>query len=118
MNNSRFNYVPMGVDLPRSTFQLTHKHLTTFSAGKLYPMFNFHVLPGDTISIDTSFLSRMLTPIHPVMDDAYIDFYYFFVPYRLCWEHWKEFMVSLLLILIFLRISILFLVLLLRNLKV
>lgn len=89
---SSFNLAPTAVDIHRSSFDIQHRHLTTFSAGKLYPIFNFHVLPGDTVSLDFAFLSRMLTPIHPVMDSAYIDFTFFFVPYRLCWEHWKEFM--------------------------
>ena len=35
---------------------------------------------------------RMATPIFPVMDNAFCDFYFFFVPNRLLWEHWKEFM--------------------------
>ena len=40
----------------------------------------------------TSALVRMTTPINPVMDNAWMDTYYFFVPRRLTWEHWPEFM--------------------------
>nr|WNN13128.1 MAG: major capsid protein [Gokushovirinae sp.] len=34
----------------------------------------------------------MSTPIFPVMDNCYLDYYYFFCPDRILWEHWKEFM--------------------------
>lgn len=50
------------------------------------------MLPGDTFSMDTSFMCRMTTPIFPVMDDCFLDYYYFFVPNRLLWKHWQEFM--------------------------
>lgn len=64
----------------------------TFDAGKLIPYYVDEVLPGDTFSVDTAGLVRMTTPIFPVMDNAYLDVYYFFVPNRIVWEHWKEFM--------------------------
>lgn len=90
--NSRFAYVQSDLGMKRSRFDRPHTHKTTLSAGKLYPLLVDEVLPGDTYSVDTSALVRMSTPIHPVMDDCFLDIYYFFVPARITWEHWKEFM--------------------------
>lgn len=69
-----------------------HSHKTTMNASKLVPFYLDEMLPGDTFSMDTSIFCRMSTPIHPVMDNAYMDYYYFFVPNRLIWKHWREFM--------------------------
>ena len=90
--NSKFAMNPATVDIDRSTFNQRWTHLTTANAGKLIPVSVLEVLPGDTFSMDTSVLARMATPIFPVMDDAYIDIYHFFVPNRLVWEHWKNLM--------------------------
>lgn len=87
---SRFSHLP-NVDIQRSKFFRPHQHKTTFNAGELIPIFVDEVLPGDTFTLDTSTLIRMTTPIFPTMDNAYLDMYYFFVPNRLVWDHWKEF---------------------------
>ena len=79
-------------EIPRSSFRMQKGYKTTFDAGKLIPFYVDEVLPGDTFSVDTAGLVRMTTPIFPVMDNAYLDVYYFFVPNRIVWEHWKEFM--------------------------
>lgn len=55
------------------------------------PCYFREVLPGDSFDLKTNFVVRMSTPIHPVYGDAFIDFAYFFVPYRLLWDHWEEF---------------------------
>ena len=80
------------IDIKRSTFDLSFDHKTTFNTGELVPILVQEVLPGDTFKLDTNFICRMQTPIKPVMDDAMIDIYYFFVPNRLTWDHWQEFM--------------------------
>lgn len=81
-----------GVEIKRSTFDMSFDHKTTFNTGELVPILVQEILPGDTFKIETNFICRMQTPIKPVMDDAYIDIYYFFVPNRLTWDHWQEFM--------------------------
>lgn len=88
---SRFSINPTNLDMSRSKFDRSCQHKTTFNAGELIPIFVDEVLPGDTFSMSTSFVIRMSTPIHPVMDNLYLDLYYFFVPARLVWEHWEEF---------------------------
>ena len=89
---SRFAYVSADLDIKRSQFSRNQDHKTTLSAGYLYPLFVDEVLPGDTYTVDLASLIRMSTPIHPVMDNCFLDTYWFFVPNRIVWDHWKEFM--------------------------
>ena len=88
---SRFATNP-SIDIKRSTFFQKYGIKTSFNAGKLIPLDWQEVLPGDTFSVDMACVVRMSTPIHPIMDDIWLDTYFFFVPARLCWSHWKEFM--------------------------
>ena len=90
-NEAHFNQIPQ-THISRSRFKRDQNVKFTFDAGKLIPFYVDEVLPGDTFSVDTAGLVRMTTPIFPVMDNAYLDVYYFFVPNRIVWEHWKEFM--------------------------
>lgn len=76
----------------RSKIDVSHSVKTTFNAGQLIPFDCMEVLPGDTFNVETNMLARLQTLITPLMDDLYLDVYYFFVPNRLIWEHWKEFM--------------------------
>ena len=89
--NSRFSYNP-GTRAPRSRFDLSHSVKTSFDNGQLIPFYCKEVLPADTFEIETNILVRMQTLITPIMDDVYLDVFYFFIPNRLVWEHWKEFM--------------------------
>lgn len=79
-------------NVQRSKFDLSHDVKTTFNVGELVPFDVIEVLPGDTFNIQTNTLARLQTLITPLMDDLYLDYFYFFVPNRLVWEHWKEFM--------------------------
>lgn len=76
----------------RTRFNRDQTILTTFDAGKLIPFYVDEVLPGDTFSVDTAAIIRMTTPKYPVMDDSFIDFYYFFCPDRILWDSFKHFM--------------------------
>lgn len=76
----------------RTRFNRDQTILTTFDAGKLIPFYVDEVLPGDTFSVDTAAIIRMSTPKYPVMDDSFIDFYYFFCPNRILWDNFKHFM--------------------------
>lgn len=80
-----------GLTIKRSTFSGQPHVRTTFNAGKLVPLGHpFEVLPGDTIRMDCSALVRMITPYAPVMDDAYLDVYFFWTPLRQLWCHFEE----------------------------
>lgn len=86
-----FSMVPRA-DIPRSTFNIEHSHKTTFDAGFLIPVYVDEVLPGDTMSLNATMFCRMSTPIFPVMDNLYLDSFFFFVPARLVWTNWLRFM--------------------------
>lgn len=88
---NRFAEAPTDVKIGRSRFNRTQTTKTSFDAGKVIPFYVDEVLPGDTFDIQTSIVARMSTLLKPVMDDCYLDYYYFFVPTRLVWDHWKEF---------------------------
>lgn len=76
----------------RTRFNRDQTILTTFDAGKLIPFYVDEVLPGDTFGVDTAAIIRMTTPKYPVMDDSFIDFYYFYCPNRILWDSFKHFM--------------------------
>ena len=88
--NSHFSKNPQ-VDIQRSRFDRSSSVKLSFNVGDLIPFYVDEVLPGDTFSIDTSKLVRMQTLVTPVMDNIYLDTYYFFVPNRLLWDHWQNF---------------------------
>lgn len=91
--NSEYNFAQNPqVGVSRSRFQRNSDNKTTFNTGDLIPIYLDEVLPGDTHQVDVACVMRMATPIFPVMDNAFCDFYFFFVPNRLVWEHWKDFM--------------------------
>lgn len=86
-----FNQVPR-LDITRSRFKRRQDVKLTMNAGQLIPFYVDEVLPGDTFSIDQAAIIRMTTPIFPVMDNCYMDIYYFFTPNRILWTNWKRFM--------------------------
>lgn len=88
--NSHFSKNPQ-VDIQRSRFDRSSSVKLSFNFSDLVPFFVDEVLPGDTFTIDTSKLVRMQTLVTPVMDNMYLDTYYFFVPNRLIWDHWQNF---------------------------
>ena len=91
-NNERhFNQIPE-MKASRTRFNRDQTILTTFDSGKLIPFYVDEVLPGDTFNVNTAAIIRMSTPKYPVMDDAFIDFYYFYCPNRILWDNFKQFM--------------------------
>lgn len=87
---SHFSLLPK-VGISRSRFDRSASYKTSFNVGQVIPFFLDEVLPGDTFDVTTSKVVRLQTLITPMMDNLYLDFYYFFVPNRLVWEHWKQF---------------------------
>ena len=88
---SHFSQLP-SVDIERSIFDHSHTHKTSWNIGELIPFYVDEVLPGDTWKVDTSFVARLQTLLTPIMDNVYLDYYYFFVRSQNTWSHWKEFM--------------------------
>ena len=87
----KFSEVPHA-DIQRSTFDRTHGLKTTFNAGQLIPVYVDEALPGDTFSCNMTAFSRLATPIHPTMDNAFMDSHFFAIPVRLVWDDFEEFM--------------------------
>jgi hypothetical protein len=88
---TRFALNPTNLDISRSKFNRNHSLKTSFNVGDVVPFYVDEVLPGDTFQLKTSLVARMQTLITPMMDNIYLDTYFFFVPNRLTWNHWKEF---------------------------
>ena len=86
----RFSDAP-AMYMRRTKFDRSHVYKTTFDSGKLIPVFVDEVLPGDTSKLSVRYFSRLATPIKPVMDNIYLDWFFFFVPNRLVWDHWQNF---------------------------
>lgn len=86
----QFSQVPKA-DIPRSTFDRSHGHKTTFDAGFLIPFLVDEALPGDTFSCRATALARLATPIVPIMDNMFLETQFFSVPIRLIWDNWQRF---------------------------
>lgn len=86
----QFSMIPK-VDVPRSSFDRSCGYKTTFNSGYLVPFFVDEVLPGDTFKVDATMFTRMTTPIVPIMDNIFLDTFFFFVPNRLLWDNWQKF---------------------------
>ena len=89
---SHFSVAPASLDMGRSKFDRSSSVKTSFNVGQLIPFYIDEVLPGDTFAVDTSKVVRLQTLLTPMMDNLYLDTYFFFVPNRLVWQHWKQFM--------------------------
>ena len=91
-SKSHFSATDNRINIGRSRFDRSSWWKGTMNTGDLVPFYVDEVLPGDTFDMKTSVLCRMSTPIFPVMDNAYLDTYFFFTPSRLVWDHFKQFM--------------------------
>lgn len=93
MNRNTFSFGenPISLDISRSRFNRDSSVKFSFNVGELVPFYVDEVLPGDTMEVNTSKVIRLQTLLTPMMDNMYLDTYYFFVPNRLVWDHWKEF---------------------------
>jgi len=87
----RFSQVP-GPQIERSVLQRNCGHKLTMDAGVLVPIFVDEVLPGDTLSLKATLFGRIATLLHPIMDNMYLDTFFFAVPNRIVWENWEKFM--------------------------
>ena len=95
MNVNRANHFSRaGVSTRKrlTKFEMPHGLHTTFDSGKLIPIYCQEVLPNDVKKLKWSGVTRLLTPKFPTMDNAKLDTFFFFVPNRLVWDHWKEFL--------------------------
>ncbi len=90
--NNTTQYDLPTASIKRSRFERNSEHKTTFNVGEIVPFYGDPVYPGDTFDINQSTVIRTTTPLRPVMDNMYADIYYFFVPNRIIWDKWENFM--------------------------
>ncbi len=86
----RFDSTPKA-NIPRSSFDRSHGYKTTFNAGLLIPFYADEALPGDTFNLKVTAFARLATPIKPIMDNLYMETFFFSVPVRQIWENWEKF---------------------------
>lgn len=86
-----FAQVPRA-DIPRSTFDRSHGLKTAFDADYIVPIFVDDVIPGDTANLQMSGFARLATPQYPIMDNMFMETFFFFVPNRLVWTNFKKMM--------------------------
>jgi len=86
----QFSQVPRA-EIQRSSFDRSHGIKTAFDSGYLIPFYVDEALPGDTFNLNTTLFARMMTPAVPIMDNLYLDTFYFAVPNRLVWDNWQKF---------------------------
>lgn len=86
----KFSEVPRA-EIQRSQFDRSFGYKTTFDAGFLIPFFYDEALPGDTFVLNMSAFGRMATPLKPIMDNMFMETFFFFVPNRLVWSNWEKF---------------------------
>lgn len=91
MRQQKFARTPVA-NIPRSVFDRSHKYATTFDQGFLIPVLCDWVFPGDTINCRMTAFARLATPSKPLMDNMYLDSFFFFIPNRLVWDNWTKFM--------------------------
>ena len=90
-NSHVFSKIP-APNIQRSVFDRSHTYKSTFDAGYLVPFYCDEVLPGDSFKIKSTTFARLNTPIVPIMDNLYLDTFFFYVPTRLLWKNFKKFM--------------------------
>lgn len=85
-----FARVPQAT-IPRSQFDRSHGHKTNFDANVLVPIYLDEALPGDTFQLRMSGFARLQPTVTPIMDNLYLDTFFFAVPMRLLWNNWEKF---------------------------
>lgn len=85
-----FAQVP-DVKMARSQFDRSFTAKDTLFFDYLTPIFVDEILPGDTCNVTVNHFMRLNPQVVPIMDNLYVDFFFFFVPNRLVWTNWEKF---------------------------
>ena len=75
----------------KNNFDLSHEVKMTGNMGQLYPCYIQDVIPGDSFKVNTQQLVRFSPLLAPMMHNVDFKLDYFFVPYRIVWDEWKDF---------------------------
>ena len=85
-----FDFVP-GLRPGRSAFNLSYSRKGTYQMGNLYPIMVDEVVPGDVWHVANELVVRMSPMVTPILHEVNVFVHYFFVPYRLLWSSWEDF---------------------------
>lgn len=77
-----------------SSFDLSHEVKMSCGMGKLVPFFSAECLPGDKFNLSADVFMRMAPMLSPVMHRIRLYTHFFFVPYRLLWDNWENFITN------------------------
>lgn len=91
MNQMSFAQVPQA-NIQRSQFDRSFAHKTTFDFDYLIPILVDEILPGDSVQLKLNAFARLATPKVPIMDNLYLDYFFFYVPARLLQTNWEKLM--------------------------
>jgi len=75
----------------KNKFDLSREVKQTGNMGMLYPCFIQDVVPGDSFRVNTQQMIRFSPLLAPMMHNVDFKLDYFFVPYRIIWDEWKDF---------------------------
>ena len=87
---NRFAMTP-DVNIPRSAFDRSFGHKTTIDVDYLYPIYVDEALPGDTFNVNMTGFARLNTPINPIMDNMFMETFFFEIPMRTVWDNSRRF---------------------------
>ncbi|QGF19327.1 major capsid protein [Antarctic microvirus CAA_003_V_9] len=91
MNKNIFQQVQMS-DPDSNTFDLSHDLKMSMKMGFLYPTLIQEVVPGDSFDIANQVMLRMAPLVSPVMHRVDTTQHFFFVPNRIIWPNWEDFL--------------------------
>jgi len=75
----------------RNKFDLSHEKKLSMKMGNLYPVLHFDTIPGDSFKVNSEVMLRVAPMLAPVMHRMNVYIHYFFVPNRLVWDEWEDF---------------------------
>jgi len=90
MSNRLFNQIAIRT-AKRNVFDLSHERKFSMNMGDLVPCFNEEVVPGDTFKLSAEVFMRLAPLVAPIMHRVNVFTHFFFVPHRLVWDNWQDF---------------------------
>lgn len=90
MKNGIFNQIAIP-RVRKSKFDLSHEKKLSFQMGELIPIMCQEIVPGDSFRVQSQLFLRLQALLSPVMHRCDVTTHYFFVPNRLIWTEWEDF---------------------------
>ena len=90
MANRLFSYIPLRRP-KKNVFDLSHDVKLSLDMGQLIPIYVEDIVPGDKFRVRTEVMLRFAPMLAPIMHRVNVYTHFFFVPYRLLWKDWEDF---------------------------